>query len=210
MRPLSSFSGSRPGHVPPPPLPVPGRSIHSACAPPRADRPLRGHSRRLRPARALTALRRFTARAIRIRERAAPAPASRRPPLPPRGGASLTSPVPGHSRPGGLAIRALLRRASASLPPRNPAEGGGGASAMNRRSGGTLARVVLACLCLGLYGADRSSKLPTPLADRRFAAESPSSRDRVARRLRPAGLRPAGRRLSRILSAPERTARCSD
>ena len=41
------------------------------------------------------------------------------------------------------------------------------------------------------------SKLPTPIADRRFAAESPSSRDRVARRLRPAGLRPASRRLIR-------------
>ena len=56
-----------------------------------------------------------------------------------------------------------------------------------------------------LYRADCFSKLPTPLADRRFAVESPSSRDRVARRLLPAGLRPASRRLSRVLSAPERT-----
>ena len=68
---------------------------------------------------------------------------------------------------------------------------------MSRRLGDTLARIVVACLCLGLYGADCFSKLPSP-AD--APHRSSICRRIVARRLRTADLWQASRRLSRILS----------
>ena len=146
MRPLSSFSRARL------PLPCPfqgalySRLAHCPMRTARQPHPLRGHSQRSRAARAPTALRRFTARAIGIHERQR----TLQPQPPPRGGASLISPVPDHSRPwqavGPLASAPAAPRVSLA-PPSQP-RGGGVASAMSLRPGGTLARVVLACLPL--------------------------------------------------------------
>ena len=48
-----------------------------------------------------------------------------------------------------------------------------------------------ACLCLGLYGADCFSKLPMPLADRRFAVESPTGPPATESPRAASGRRPA-------------------
>ena len=62
-------------------------------------------------------------------------------------------------------------------------------------------------LCLGLYGADRFSKPPTPQV---FAPRRPSICRRIAILPRPSRAPPpAGRRLSPILSAPEKTVSAS-
>ena len=72
-------------------------------------------------------------------------------------------------------------------------------NAMSRRSGGTVARIVPACLCFGLYGADCFSKLPMPLANRRFCRQ-------IAILLRPSRAPPPAGRPSESAGPPSESA----
>ena len=99
---------------------------------------------------------------------------------------------------GALSIRVLLRPRISLAPPL--ATPGGEVLAMSSRPCGTLARIVLVCLCLGLYGT--RGRLLQQAAD---ATRRPSICHQIAILPRPSRAPPpAGRRLSRILSAPER------
>ena len=126
-------------------------------------------------------------------------------PLPPLRGRARTSPACGLPilGPAAAASRCAITRWPEHFPP--PPRG---AALESPRPGPTLARLLLACpcsvtircrhFCKAVFYAVES---PKPPICRRLA----NRRSPPARRLRPAGLRPASRRLSRRPSAPERT-----